>query len=64
MHSSRMHTAHSSIHLLGGVCLSACWDTPSGVGLETHPPVVHLETPWVWAWRPPSGQTPQLPPWV
>ena len=26
MHSSRMHTAHDSIHLQG-VCLSACWDT-------------------------------------
>ena len=32
-------------------------------------PGVDLETPWVWAWRPPScwseeppGQTPQLPP--
>ena len=24
----------------GGVCLSACWDTP-------------IPTPWVWAWRPP-----------
>ena len=65
MHSSRMHTARSSSRLLGGgVCLSACWDTP----------------PWVWAWRPsqcgpgnpppgigletPPGQTPQLPPWV
>ena len=45
MHSSRMHNAHSSSHLLGGVCLSACWDTPQGVGLETPPPLgVGLET--------------------
>ena len=32
----------------GGVCLSACWDTPPpplGVGLETPPPGVGLETP-------------------
>ena len=34
----------------GGVCLSVCWDTP-GLGLDT---------PWVWAWTPPS-QTPHLP---
>ena len=34
---------------VGGVCVSACCDTP----------------PWVWPWRnPPPGQTPQLPPWV
>ena len=56
MHSSRMRTARNSSRLLGGVCLSACWDTPPGVDLET---------PWVWTWRPPGvGQTPQLPPWV
>ena len=38
MHSSRMHTTHSSSHLVegGSVCLSACWDT----------------SPQVWAWRP------------
>ena len=57
MHSSRMHTASSSSHLLGGVCLSACWDTP-GVCLETpwcepgDHPGVGLEIPWVLAWRP------------
>ena len=55
--SSRMHTARSSSHLLGGgVCLSACWDTLP---------------PWVLAWTPPQprpvpghylGQTPQPPP--
>ena len=63
MHSSGMHTDHSSSHLLGGVCLSACWDT----------------APFVWVWRPPGhghgdppgvgpgdppGQTPQAPPWM
>ena len=32
MHSSRMRTARSSSCLLGGVCLSACWDTPCGCG--------------------------------
>ena len=56
MHSSRMRTARSSSRLLGGeVCLSACWDTHLGVGLEP--------TDQVWAWNPPHpGQTPQLPP--
>ena len=56
-----MCTIHSSSCLLGGVCLSACWDTPSDVSLET-PPVwawrpplgVGLETSQVWAWRPPK----------
>ena len=38
MHSSRMHTVAISRR----VCLSACWDTPPGVGLET---------PQVWALR-------------
>ena len=39
--------------MLGGVCLSACWDTPPlGCGLGD-PPGVGLETPWVWPWRPP-----------
>ena len=61
MHSSRMRSAHSSIHLLlGGVWLSACClDTPS----------LGLDTPWVWAWtHPPSvgldphpHQIPNLP---
>ena len=64
MHSSRMRTGRSSSRLLGGVCLSACWDrsTPPGVGLETPVPDpltsplgVGLETP---------GQTPQPPCWV
>ena len=45
MHSSRMRTAGSSSHWGWGVCLSACWDRPPWVGLET---------PWVWAWRPPQ----------
>ena len=52
MHSSMMHTACSSSHLLEGVCLSACWDTTShSLGLDpparppTYPPDVGLETP-------------------
>ena len=60
MHSSRMRTAHSSSH--GGICISACWDTPPlGVGLEIppgcgpgDPPDMGLETP--------IGQIPQVPP--
>ena len=36
-----------------GVCLSACWDTSPGVGLET---------PHVWAWRPPPTCGPGDPP--
>ena len=57
MHSSRICTACSISRLLGGggICLSACWDTPPGCG-PGDPPGVGLETP--------SGQTPQLPPWV
>ena len=60
------------------VCLSACWDTPLGVGLETpwvwawNPPAggprtplgVGLETPQVWAWRPPQVRPLNLPPWM
>ena len=37
----------------GGVCLSACWDTPPGLGLDT---------PWVWAWRPPPRPDPSTSP--
>ena len=69
-----MRTARSSSHQQG-VCLSACWDTPLGVGLET-PLGVSLETPhpgcgpgdpppWVWAWRIHPGvglETPQVRP--
>ena len=50
MHSSRMRTTHSSSRWGGGrVCLSACWDThtPLGVGLETLSDV-GLETPRRW----------------
>ena len=59
MHSSRMHTARSSSRLMGGVCLSACWDTHttpgSGPGDTPLPsPGVGLGTPQVWAWRPPT----------
>ena len=34
MHSSRMRTSRSSSHLLGGVCLSECWDTHPPPGYE------------------------------
>ena len=46
----------------GGVCLSACWDTPPGVGLESPTPgcgpgdplsETPQPPPQVWAWRPP-----------
>ena len=65
MHSSRMRTARSSSRLRGGgVCISACWDTPPGLGLETPhgqtpqpPPGCESGDP-----PPPPGQTPQLPP--
>ena len=61
----------------GGVCLSACWDTPPGPlgtpqvwawrsprwGPGDPPGQTPQPPPWVWAWRPPiPGQTPQLPP--
>ena len=75
-----MRTYCSSSRLLGGgVCLSACWDTPQvlawrppSVGLETPPQGVGLETsPGVGLKIPLGvgletlpGQTPQLPPWV
>ena len=60
MHSSRMHTARSSSRLLEwggwGACLSACWDTHHLPGCGPgDPPGVGLETPSVWAWRPPRG---------
>ena len=78
MHFSRMCTTHSSSHQPGGSASVHAGIHPPGVDLETHPwcgpgdppgcglgdlPGVGLETPWVWAWRPP-GQTPQAPPWV
>ena len=73
MHSSRMRVARSSSRLLGGVCLSACWDTPPsgpgpghplGVGLDTPPPGLGLDTPMPLA-RPPNlaaGSGPGHPP--
>ena len=74
MHSSRMRTARSSNHLLGGVYLSACWDTqPTGCGSGNpqwcgpgHPPRPDPSTaPWVWAWRPPPPRPdPSTAPWV
>ena len=49
----------------GGRCLPQCMlEYPPGVGLETPPRCGPGDAPWVWAWRPPPGQTPQLPPWV
>ena len=53
-----MRTARRSSCLLGGVCLSACWDTPPGVGLETSHNQTPQPPPWVWDWRPPLGQNP------
>ena len=53
----------AAVAVLGGVCLSACWDTPQvwawrhppGCGPGDTPPGVGLETPpQVWAWRHPS----------
>ena len=68
MHSSRMRTAPSSSCLLGmgGVYLSACWDThspprpdppnyPLVVGLETSPP----GQTWIF---PPRPDPPTFPP--
>ena len=58
MHSSRMRTARGSSRQLGGVCLSACWDThllpvwawsPCQPDPSTSPLGVGLETP---LWRP------------
>ena len=72
MHFSRMCTARSSSHLLGGG-LPQCMlgYTPPGLGLDTfpqtwawNPPGVGLETPpRVWAWRHPPQcglETPQV----
>ena len=47
MHSSRMRTARSSSRLLG-----------EGVSASMH---AGIHTPWVWDWRTPPGQSPQLP---
>ena len=64
MHSSRMCTARGSSRPRG-VCLSACWDThtPLGVGLETPLKCGPGDTPQVWAWRPPWVWA-WRPPWV
>ena len=57
MHSSRMHTARSNSHLLGGVSAS--------VHAGIHPPGLGLDTPLcVWAWRPPCPQVWAWIPWV
>ena len=77
MHSRRMHTARSSSHLLGDICINACWDTPwvwawrpircgpvdpLGVGLETPLGQTSQLPPWVWAWRPPRPDQSTFPP--
>ena len=71
MHSSRMHTARSSSHLLGGQpqCMLGypprCGPgNPPGSGSEDPPqcgpgaPQTPQPPPWVWAWRPPSQARP------
>ena len=61
MHSSRMHTTHSSSHW--GVCLSAFWDRPPWVWAWRPPRCGPGDpAPQVWAWRPPWPDPPQLPP--
>ena len=49
MHSSRMRTARSSSRLLG---VSASVHA----GIHLFPPGLGLNTPWVWAWRPPPAR--------
>ena len=71
MHSSRMRSARSSSRLRGkgGVCISACWDTPlwawpghpPGLGLDT-PPGVDLDSPPRCGPGLPLSQIPQPPP--
>ena len=63
-----------AVAVLGGVCLSACWNTPPpqvwtwrlpGCG-PGDPPGVGLETPRVLAWRPPkvwAWRSPQMWAW-
>ena len=61
MHSSRMRTTCYSSCLLGGVCLSACWDTPPAWTPQTWMPL-KPPTPrsgawtssWVWVWTSPG----------
>ena len=71
MHSSRIHAAHSSSHLLGG--LPQCMlGYPPGCGPRDPPQVWAWQPSRVWAMRSPAGcgpgdplgRTPQLPPWV
>ena len=78
MHSSTKRTTRSSIRPGGGVCLSACWDTPwvwawrASPGCEPGDPPgcgpgdplgVCLENPpWVWAWRPAPRPDPSTSP--
>ena len=54
MHSSRMRTICSSSLLLGGICLSACWDTLPGPGSgDPLEPVPGHPSPWACTWTPP-----------
>ena len=48
---------NSSSRLQGGVCFSACWDTPPSVSLETPPWVLAWRPPQLWTWRPPQVWT-------
>ena len=64
MHSSRMRTARSSSRQLGGVCLSACWDTPPRCGPGDSPGCGPGDSPQVWAWRTPPGGDLETPPGV
>ena len=55
MHYSRMRTARSSTHLLGG---------SAPVHARIPPWCGPREPPWVWAWRPPPQVWAWRPPWM
>ena len=57
IHESLRKGVNQLIGELGGVCFSACWDTPPGPG----PPGVGLDNPWVWVWTPPGPGGPGHP---
>ena len=44
--------------------VAICWGGSASVHTGIPPRCGPEDTPWVWAWRPPQGQTPQLPPLV
>ena len=55
MHSSRMHTVHGSSRPQKGGYLPQCMLGYTSPGcMSWDPPGVSLETPQVWAWRPPQ----------